>query len=207
MPRGKFITLEGGEGAGKSTQAGLLAARLRAAGIDVEQTREPGGTPFAEAIRAVLVGEAAEGVDPVAEALAHFAARADHVARRIEPALAAGRWVISDRFSDSTMAYQGMASGIGEERFFAIHDAALAGFMPDLTLILDIPTPLGLARARDANRYEAKGVAFHARVRDAFVRIADRFPDRCVLIDAAGEVGEVQQRILAAVRDRMGVSL
>jgi dTMP kinase len=205
--RGRFITLEGGEGAGKSTQAGLLAARLRDAGIDVEQTREPGGTPFAEAIRAVLVGAAAEGVDPVAEALAHFAARADHLARRIEPALAAGRWVVSDRFADSTMAYQGVAGGLGVERCLAIQEAALGGLLPTVTVILDIPASLGLARARDANRYEAKGAAFHAAVRDAFLRIAELDPERCVLVDASGDVAAVAQAIAAAVSARLNLAL
>ncbi len=207
MTRGKFITLEGGEGAGKSTQAGLLAAALARHGIAVEQTREPGGTPFAEALRGVLVGPAAEGVDPVAEALAHFAARADHVARRIEPALAAGTWVVSDRFADSTFAYQCFAGGVSTERFIAIYSAALQGFKPDVTLILDIPVTQGLARARDANRYEAKGPAFHERVRSAFLAIVEADPSRCVLIDATADMATVAARIAAAVRDRLGVAI
>lgn len=207
MARGKFITLEGGEGAGKSTQAGLLAAALQRTGIEVVQTREPGGTPFAEAIRGVLVGPAAEGVDPVAEALAHFAARADHVARRIEPALAAGHWVVSDRFVDSTMAYQILAGGLAVERYGSIHMAALGAFMPDLTLILDVPASIGLVRARDGNRYEAKGAAFHGQVRTAFQKIANMDPARCVLIDATADVATVAARIAAAVQDRLGMKL
>lgn len=207
MTRGKFITLEGGEGAGKSTQAGLLAATLSRAGIEVEQTREPGGTPFAEALRGVLVGPAAEGVDRVAEALAHFAARADHVARRIEPALDAGRWVISDRFADSTLAYQGIAGGLSVGRFVDIEHAALQGFKPDVTLMLDVPVEMGLLRARDTNRYERLGRAFHENVRQGFLAIAKEFPQRCLVIDATADVTTVAARIAAAVQDRLGIKL
>jgi dTMP kinase len=207
MTRGKFITLEGGEGAGKSTQAGLLAAALGRAGIAVAQTREPGGTAFAEALRGVLIGEAAQGVDPVAEALAHFAARADHVARRIRPALAAGGWVISDRFSDSTFAYQAVAGGLARERFHAIQAAAIGGFAPDLTLVLDVPVALGFTRARDPNRYERLGEAFHARVRDGFLEAAAAAPGRCAVIDASAEVPTVAARIAAVVAERLGVAL
>jgi dTMP kinase len=206
MTRGKFITLEGGEGAGKSTQAGLLAAALARHGIAVEQTREPGGTPFAEALRGVLIGDAARGVDPIAEALAHFAARADHVARRIRPALDAGRWVVCDRFADSTQAYQG-AGRAPADRLARIAAAALEGFAPDLTLVLDLPVAQGLARARDANRYEAKGPAFHERVRSAFLAIVEADPSRCVLIDATADMATVAARIAAAVQDRLGVKL
>lgn len=204
MARGKFITLEGGEGAGKSTQAGLLAASLRAAGIAVDQTREPGGTPFAEALRAVLIGDAPR--DPLAEALCFFAARADHVARRIAPALDAGRWVVCDRFADSTRAYQ-QAGGADPARLAAIADAALRGFAPDLTLVLDLPVAHGLARARDPNRFEAQGQDFHARVRANFLAIAAAEPARCAVIDAAADVATVAARITAAVRDRLGASL
>lgn len=205
--RGRFITLEGGEGAGKSTQATLLAERLRATGAAVLQTREPGGTPFAEAIRAVLIGTAADGVDPVAETLAHFAARADHVARRIRPALAAGQHVVSDRFFDSTFAYQAVAGGLGRPRFEAIRAAAIGDFSPDLTLLLDLPPAFGMARARDANRYESLGEAFHARVRGAFCELAASEPGRCVLVDASGEAAEVAARIAATVQARLGLPL
>lgn len=207
MPRGRFITLEGGEGAGKSTQATLLAERLRATGTPVLQTREPGGTRFAEAIRAVLIGDAAQGVDPVAEALAHFAARADHVARAIRPALEDGQHVVSDRFFDSTFAYQAVAGGIDGRRFDAIRRAAIGDFQPDLTLVLDVPTTLGIRRARDANRYERLGEAFHARVRAGFRGLAEAEPGRCVLIDASGDIAEVQRQIAAAVQDRLGILL
>ena len=207
MPRGQFITLEGGEGAGKSTQVAKLAERLRAAGHQVVATREPGGTKFAEAIRAVLVGQAAEGVDPIAEALAHFAARADHVARTIRPALEAGQLVVSDRFFDSTFAYQAVAGGIDAARFAEIRHAAIGSFAPDLTLVLDVPIPLGMARARDANRYEALGEAFHARVHAAFRSLPDAEPARCVLIDASGGIDAVAAHIAAAVRDRLGLAL
>jgi dTMP kinase len=207
VPRGKFITLEGGEGAGKSTQVARLVGRLRAAGEAVIATREPGGTAFAEALRGVLVGEAAAGVDPIAEALAHFAARADHVARKILPALEAGQHVVSDRFFDSTFAYQAVAGGIDAARFAAIRHAAIGDFAPDLTLVLDVPIALGMARARDANRYEALGEEFHARVRDAFRGLPDAEPARCVLIDAAGGADEVAARIAAVVRGRLGITL
>lgn len=206
MARGKFITLEGGEGAGKSTQAGLLAAALGRAGIVVEQTREPGGTPFAEALRIVLIGDTAQGVDPIAEALAHFAARADHVARKIRPALDAGRWVVCDRFADSTRAYQG-AAGAPPDRIAKIAAAALEGFAPDLTLVLDLPVAQGLARARDANRYEAKGAAFHEAVRATFLAIAEAERQRCVRIDADAAPATVAASIAAAVRDRLGANL
>ena len=207
MPRGRFITLEGGEGAGKSTQVAKLAERLRAAGHQVLATREPGGTAFAEAIRAVLVGRAAEGVDPIAEALAHFAARADHVARRILPALEAGHHVVSDRFFDSTFAYQAVAGGIDASRFAQIRAAAIGSFAPDLTLVLDVPIALGMARARDANRYEALGEAFHARVRAAFQALPAAEPARCVLIDASSEADTVALVITEAVRERLGIAL
>ena len=207
MRRGKFITLEGGEGAGKSTQAGLLVGALQRAGIVVEQTREPGGTPFAEALRSILVGAAAEGVDPTAEALAHYAARADHLAARIEPALAAGRWVVCDRFADSTLAYQGIAGHLGRSRVAAIRDAAIGGFQPDLTLILDIPTELGLARARDANRYEMQSEDFHNAVRGAFLSIARSEPDRCVVFDASADIPTVAMQIAVVVKDRFGIAL
>lgn len=207
MPRGRFITLEGGEGAGKSTQLAKLAERLRAAGHAVLATREPGGTPFAEALRGVLLGEAAVGVDPIAEALAHFAARTDHVARKILPALEAGQHVISDRFFDSTFAYQAVAGGIDAVRFDQIRHAALGDFTPDLTLVLDVPIALGMARARDANRYEALGEAFHDRVRDAFRSLPQSEPGRCVLIDASGSPDTVAALIAAVVQGRLGITL
>jgi dTMP kinase len=203
LARGRFITLEGGEGAGKSTQVGLLAAALRGFGLEVEQTREPGGTVFAEAIRSVLVGDAAVGVDPTAEALAHFAARADHVAQRIRPALGAGRWVVSDRFSDSTLAYQGLAGGLGLNRALAIREAAIGEFEPDLTIILDVPVEVGMARARDPNRYEELGADFHERVRAAFMNLAKHFQQRCVVVDASGDVAAVHTRVLAHVYERL----
>lgn len=206
MPRGRFITLEGGEGAGKSTQARLLAERLRAAGVSVVETREPGGTPFAEAMRAVLLGRPSQGVDPIAEALAHFAARVDHVEHRIRPALEGGQWVVSDRFADSTTAYQG-AAGADAARIREIARAALGRFAPDLTIVLDVEAPTGLERARDPNRYEAKGADFHRHVRSIFRAIAAAEPARCILIDATADVATVAARIAAAVRDRLGLAL
>jgi dTMP kinase len=207
VARGKFITLEGGEGAGKSTQAGLLVAALQRAGIAVEQTREPGGTTFAEALRSVLVGSASEGVHPTAEALAHYSARADHLARRIEPALAQGRWVVCDRFADSTMAYQGIAGQLGRDRVTDIRQAAIGAFQPDLTLILDIPVELGLARARDVNRYELKSEEFHNAIRGAFLSIARAEPDRCIVFDASADISTVARQIALVVEDRFGLAL
>lgn len=211
MARGKFITLEGGEGAGKSTQAALLAEGLRGAGLEVHTTREPGGSPGAEEIRALLVTGAPGRWDAASEALLHFAARRDHVLKVIEPKLAAGTWVVSDRFADSTMAYQGYAQGLGREAVQALHDLTLGGFAPDLTLILDLPVELGLGRAaarRDGeDRYERLGPDFHAKLREAFHDIARREPARCVLVDATGEVEAVQATLRAALGTRLGLSL
>ena len=168
MPGGRFITLEGGEGAGKSTQAALLAERLRLAGIEVEVTREPGGTEGAEAIRALLVSGAIDRWSAITEACLVNAARADHVARRIRPALAENRWVVCDRFVDSTLAYQGAGKGMDIAALRALHRLAAADLWPDLTLILDLPDGDGLARASlrtgSAARFEAHDAAFHARV-------------------------------------------
>lgn len=205
VTRGKFITLEGGEGVGKSTQLARLASHLRAGGHDVLTTREPGGTAFAEALRGVLVGDAAQGVDPLAEALAHFAARADHVSRTIRPALEAGQHVLCDRFFDSTFAYQVVAGGIDRRHFDTLRHAAIGDFRPDLTLVLDLPVALGMARARDANRYEALGAAFHERVRAAFRSLAETEPGRCVLIDAAADTDTVARAIASVVRERLGI--
>ena len=199
-----FITLEGGEGAGKSTQARLLADRLRAAGRDPLLTREPGGAPGAERLRDLLLsGDIAWSLP--AETLLHFAARAEHVARTIGPALAAGRAVICDRFADSTMAYQGYAQG-GDRNAIATL-TALLGLRPDLTLVLDLDVPAALgrlaARGTAADRYERLGAPFFARVRDAFRAIAAAEPDRCVLIPADAPPDAVAARIWDAVAPRL----
>lgn len=204
----RFITLEGGEGAGKSTQARRLAAALAAAGLPVLRTREPGGAPGAEAVRDLLLGHGPW--DPVAEAMLHFAARREHLARTIRPALAAGLWVVCDRFADSTLAYQGHGQGLPREVVARLADLALEGLRPDLTLVLDLPPEAGMARAgtRGAlNRYERLGPAFHARVRAGFLAIAAAEPGRCAVVDAARGADAVTADLLALVRDRLGAPL
>jgi dTMP kinase len=195
VPRGKFITLEGGEGAGKSTQAALLAERLRATGIDVEVTREPGGTSGAEAIRELFVTGAVDRWSATTEALLINAARADHVARRIRPALDDGRWVICDRFIDSTLAYQGAGKGTDQAELRHLHSLATGDLWPDLTLILALPIADGLARAAQrpsgAARFEAHDRKFHQRVAHGFESIAATDPHRCKLIDARGDIDAV----------------
>ncbi|MFZ5929917.1 MAG: dTMP kinase [Pseudomonadota bacterium] len=209
--RGKFITLEGGEGTGKSTQARLLQSALQQRGLEVVLTREPGGAPGAEFIRKLLVEGDATRWDAMSEALLLFAARRVHLRETIVPALNRGDWVICDRFTDSTFAYQGDAGGLGRaaiERLAAIALDADSP-VPDVTLVLDIPVELGLARAHargDAeNRFESLGTAFHQRLRDSFLQIARREPARCILIDAAPAPEAVARAIIAALTSRLGI--
>ena len=206
MTQGRFITFEGGEGAGKSTQLRRLAARL-APGREVVATREPGGSPGAESIRDLLVNGAADRWSPVTETLLMYAARRDHVERVITPALARGAWVVCDRFADSTRAYQGAAGGTDPLLISSLETYVLAGVRPDLTLILDLPTEAGLARAGgrgDAeSRFESKGLAFHERLRAAFLDIARAEPDRCAVIDAAQD----EDTVAAAVWEAVGARL
>ena len=206
--RGCFISLEGGEGTGKTTQISHLLAHLESRGLDVITTREPGGTPAAEAIRTLLVSGKVDRWTPMTEALLHYAARHDHYVHTIEPALERGIWVLSDRFADSTMAYQGAALGLGEDRISALHDTVLGDFQPDLTLMLDLPVKVGLARANHRNaavqrtgedRYERMGHAFHDRLRQAFLDIATANPGRCRVIDADGPPEAVAQRLWTTV--------
>ena len=201
--RGRFISFEGGEGAGKSTQIRLLVDALAARGLDVIATREPGGSPGAEEIRRLLVSGDPGRWDGVTEALLHFAARRDHLARTIWPALDAGRWVVTDRFADSTMAYQGYGHGLGREPIERLYAVAVGDFAPDLTLILDIPVEAGLDRTQGRtggeDRYERMDREFHRRLRDGFLDIAAREPGRCVVIDAARPVEAVQADMLATV--------
>lgn len=212
--RGRFITLEGGEGAGKSTQQRRLAAWLRESGLEVTETREPGGSPGAEEIRALLVTGGTGRWDALTEALLHFAARRDHLLKTVEPALQSGAWVICDRFADSTMAYQGYGHGLGREPVAALYELVVGDFRPDLTLVLDLPVAEGLARANSRNgeggqgedRYEQMDIAFHERLREGFHDIVASEPDRCVLVDAAGEAADVAARIQAVVRERLGVT-
>ena len=204
--RGRFIAFEGGEGTGKSTQARLLATALAARGIDCVTTREPGGTPGAEAIRALLLDPALPQWEPAAEALLFAAARSDHVAHLIEPALAAGRWVICDRFVDSSLAYQGGAGGLGEAAIRALHLVGSNGLLPDRTLLLEVNPQATAARiqARDGDATDkigGRGAAFHEGVADAFVRLAQADPARFRRIDASGIPGAVHALVLVAVRD------
>jgi dTMP kinase len=207
MAGGKFITIEGGEGAGKSTQIKLLADWLRERGIAVTVTREPGGSPGAEAIRKLLVEGSADKWDGHTEALLHFAARRDHLRRTVWPALERGEWVISDRFADSTKAYQGYGHGLPLETIDRLYAIAVGDFRPDLTLILDLPVDLGLSRAaRRAGaetRYESMKIEFHHRLRDGFRAIAAAEPQRCVMIDASGTLEAVQAAIRMALIQRL----
>ena len=199
-----FITLEGGEGAGKSTQARLLADALVASGIPAVLTREPGGSPGAEVLRGLLLSRSHDW-SPRADVFLHFAARSEHLARTIEPALAAGQVVVCDRFADSTMAYQGY--GLGADRALI---AALTGLMPTLpalTLVLRVSPAIAAARIagrqQALDRYEVMDAAFHSRVSDGFQAIAAEEPARCVVIPADGDAGQVHQAICAAVAQRI----
>lgn len=203
---GRFISLEGGEGTGKSTQVRRLAAALRQRGLTVLTTREPGGSPGAEEIRALMVNGEPGRWDAMTETLLAYAARTDHVARTVGPALLQNTWVITDRFSDSTFAYQGAGRGMDRETIRRIESAVLDDFKPDLTLILDLDPAIGLKRAnaRGAaeNRFEKFGADFHIRLRQAFLDIARRNPERCRVVDASGTEDVVARAILGAVADR-----
>ncbi|HEX8668584.1 MAG TPA: dTMP kinase [Allosphingosinicella sp.] len=204
--QGRFITLEGGEGAGKSTQLRRLAAELRARGLEVAETREPGGSPGAEAIRALLLEGGEERWTIEAEALLFAAARADHVARTIRPALERGAWVLCDRFVDSSVAYQGIAGGVGAAAVRRLHEIGSGGFLPERTLLLELP-PQAVAerlKVRDAegsDRIGARSSDFHERVASAFAALAREDPARFRRIDASGAAEEVTARLLAALED------
>ncbi len=209
MIRGRFITLEGGEGAGKSTQIRRLAEALAGRGVEVVVTREPGGSPGAEEIRALLVAGETGRWSAMTEALLHSAARRDHLERTVWPALEGGRWVLCDRFFDSTMAYQGYGLTLGREPVAALQRVALGAFRPDLTLILDLPVAMGLRRAAerhgDEDRYERMDLAFHERLRNGYLDIAAREPERCAVIDATQSVEAVQAAILDVVTRRLTI--
>jgi len=208
MTRGRFITFEGGEGAGKSTQVKLLAEVLTKRGLDVVTTREPGGAPTAEQIRKLLVEGEAGRWDPMTESMLHTAARREHLVRLVWPALERGAWVISDRFADSTVAYQGSGQGVPPAELDRLYALAAGDFQPDLTLILDLPVEEGLRRAAGRggkeDRYERMGVAFHERIRTAFREIAAKHPKRCVVVPAQGNSAEVHKAVLAAADARLG---
>ncbi len=202
-----FITFEGGEGAGKSTQIANLAEFLRQAAIDVMTTREPGGAPGSEAIRRLLLEGDDERWDPVSESLLHFAARREHLERTIRPAIARGTWVLCDRFADSTTAYQGYGHGIDLAALAALYRFTVGEQQPDLTLILDLPVDIGLqraaARGNAADRYERRDVAFHTRLREGYLAIARSAPHRCAVIDASGPVNAVAEAVRNCVFARL----
>jgi dTMP kinase len=206
---GRFITLEGGEGAGKSTQVRRLAAALAEKKIAVVATREPGGSPGAEEIRGLLVNGAPGRWDALTETLLVYAARAEHVKRTIGPALLAGTWVISDRFADSTYAYQGAGRGLARETIRRIDSVVLDDFKPDLTLMLDLDVDTGLkragARGTAESRFENFDRDFHERLRQSFLEIARRNPDRCQVIDAAQSQDAVAAAIWSAVARRFAL--
>jgi dTMP kinase len=205
---GRFITLEGGEGAGKSTQIAKLKVWLESRGREVLATREPGGSPGAEAIRKLLVEGATDRWDGTTEALLHFAARRDHLRATVWPALKSGVWVLSDRFADSTRAYQGYGHGLDLAVLERLYELAVGSFRPDLTLVLDLPVEAGLARAAERRgaetRYESLPRDFHQRVREGFLEIAKRDPKRCAVIDAAKDIDTIAQAITRVVTDRLG---
>ena len=194
---GFFITLEGGEGSGKSTQARLLAEAFAAVGLPLLATREPGGTTGAESIRTLLLEDRAEPFEPMTEAVLFAAARVDHVRKRILPALREGKHVLCDRFSDSTLVYQGICGGLGQEFIHAMHEFTLDGLQPDLTLVFDIDPEAGLARAASRHgqhtRFEDKDIVFHRQVRAGFLAVAAAEPQRCVVVDASAGRGMCRQ--------------
>jgi dTMP kinase len=222
MPRrGKFITLEGLDGTGKSTQLRKLAAVLRAAGHTVVETREPGGTATGEKIRRVLLDSATAGLSPLAEMALMFASRAQHIAEVIEPALARGSIVLCDRFTDSTEAYQGNGRRLGSAAVLELHRVLCGGVQPDLTLLLDSDAASSLGRARrrnkrtsrhaaashsDENRFEQETRAFFSRVREGYLAIAKREPARVAVVDARGTPGQTHQRILEIVGRKLKVT-
>lgn len=204
MSRGRFISLEGGEGVGKSTQVKALADALRGLGLDLAVTREPGGSAGAEAIRELLLSGHEDRWSPEAEALLFAAARADHVAKTIHPALERGQWVLSDRFVDSSLAYQGGAGGLGIETVRAINAFGIDGDFPDRTLVLTLEEGAERARARDADgsdRIGGRPDDYHRKVEAAFHIIAAEEPERVKLVDASGSPEEVTARLLEAIRD------
>lgn len=212
MSRGFFITFEGGEGAGKSTQITRLAERLRAGGHDVLVTREPGGSPGAEAVRHVLLSGAAEPFGPVMEAILFAAARSDHVEQVIRPAVERGTVVLCDRFMDSSRVYQGVTGDLDPKFMAALEKVAVNGMIPDLTLILDIEPEEGLKRASTrrgadaADRYEKETIDVHRRRREAYLEIADAEPERCIVVDAGrpvAELADVIERAVTAALDAM----
>jgi dTMP kinase len=207
--RGKFITFEGGEGTGKSTQAAMLALHLESYGLAVQLTREPGGSPGAEIIRHVLLTGAAKPLGADVEAMLFAAARDDHVQCTILPALRSGKWVVCDRFADSTRVYQGILGQVDQKLINVLERVSVGELSPDLTVILDMPVQAGLERARlrrgnaQADRFEGEGAEFHEKLRDAYLAVAAREPDRCVVVDASASKEVVANAIWQAVESRL----
>ena len=207
--RGRFITFEGGEGTGKSTQAETLALRLVSYGLAVQLTREPGGSPGAEIIRHVLLTGAAKPLGADVEAMLFAAARDDHVQCTILPALRSGKWVVCDRFADSTRVYQGILGQVDQKLINVLERVSMGELSPDLTVILDLPVQVGLERAKQrrgnaqADRFEGEGAEFHRKLRDAYLAIAAQEPDRCVVIDAGASKDVVAEAIWQAVQARL----
>jgi dTMP kinase len=207
--RGRFITFEGGEGSGKSTQVASLVKRLTTLGLAVMATREPGGSPGAEAVRHVLLSGAAQPLGAHAEAILFAAARDDHVSQTIRPALERGKWVVSDRFADSTRVYQGVVSNVDPRVIARLEQLTVGDTRPDLTLVLDVPAEVGLARATRrrgsgaGDRFEAETLDFHKKLREAYLELAAREPERCAVIDAARAPDKVGDAVWAVVNARL----
>jgi dTMP kinase len=218
MIKGKFISFEGGEGGGKTTQIKFLYETLKLTGINVTQTREPGGSVGAEEIRNLLVDGPPERWDAVTETLLHCAARRDHINTVISPALKIGQWVLTDRFSDSTMAYQGYGHGVNKKALHSLQQFVAGNMQPDMTIILDLPIKVGLARTkersaqnkneikRDENRYELMDADFHERLRKGFLHIAKNNRKRCVIIDTTRSIEEIRLTIQRLVFEKFGLS-
>lgn len=219
MPRGKFITFEGLDGCGKSTQLGKLAEALRAQGLDVVTTREPGGTAIGDRIRAILLDSGTAQLAPMAELALMFASRAQQIAEVIAPALATGRVVLCDRFTDSSEAYQGGGRQLGSQAVLDLHRVICGGMQPDITILMDSDPAASVERARrrnttrhglakgDENRFEQENRAFFERVHATYLEIARREPGRMVLIDARQPISTVQREVLATVRERLGITM
>ena len=220
MPnKGVFITLEGGDGTGKSTQIKMLCQSLIASGLDVIMTREPGGTPQAERIRNFILQRDAGNFDALTEAMLMFAARREHLVDKIWPAMERGQWVISDRFADSTRAFQGFGHGLEMDKIEKLYDLVADDFKPDLTFIFDIDPQVGLSRSMKhmattnnktestEDRFELMGLEFHTRLRQGFLQIAKDNPDRCVLIDASQSISKIHSQLVKVISDRFGLSL
>lgn len=211
---GRFLSFEGGEGAGKSTQAQILAGRLRALGATVVVTREPGGVPQGEALRELLLSGERDRWSPMSEALMMYAARVEHWRLLIEPALRRGEWVITDRFADSSMAYQGYAGALGPQTIAQLHRLTLGDVQPDLTIVLDMAADAGLARAagrvaaagETATRFEKKDASYHDKIAAAFREIAEANPGRCVVVPAEGDKAAIAEKIWTCVSARLDPS-